>query len=184
MFTRSSIIDDDHLRVITYINIKLAKLYFSLRKNISNHQDIKLIFFFNYGILCFIINIYSDNQQSILKYLKNTEANLNNILSIMISNFNIRDNNLNLSYYHHLIHSDILCKVADSLDLDLSIPINPVPTQYTDNPQDLNSVIDLIFLCTKTEEFNNYHISPDLKAFLIMHVYWYQLSSKRKLFKK
>ena len=41
--------------------------------------------------MCFIINVYSDNQQSILKYLKDIEVNLNNIL-IMTEDFNIRDN--------------------------------------------------------------------------------------------
>jgi len=47
--------------------------------------------------MCFIINVYLDNQQSTLKYLKNTEMNLNNIL-IMIVDFNIRDNNWDLLY--------------------------------------------------------------------------------------
>jgi len=42
--------------------------------------------------MCFIINIYSDDQQFTLKYLKDTEVKLNNIL-IMIRDFNIRDNN-------------------------------------------------------------------------------------------
>ena len=40
----------------------------------------------------FIINIYLDDQQTISKYLKNTEINLNNV-QIMIEDFNIRDNN-------------------------------------------------------------------------------------------
>ena len=42
--------------------------------------------------MCFLINIYSDDQQSALKYLKDTEGNLNNI-SIITEDFNIRDNN-------------------------------------------------------------------------------------------
>ena len=42
--------------------------------------------------MCFIINIYSDDQQSILEYLKDTEINLNNIL-IITEDFNIRNNN-------------------------------------------------------------------------------------------
>ena len=42
--------------------------------------------------MCFIINIYSDNQQSVLKYLKDTKVNLNNVL-IMTGDFNIKDNN-------------------------------------------------------------------------------------------
>jgi len=47
--------------------------------------------------MCFIINIYSDDQQSILEYLKDTEINLNNIL-IITEDFNIRNNNWDLSY--------------------------------------------------------------------------------------
>ena len=42
--------------------------------------------------MCFILNIYSYDYQNILKYLKNTKVNLNNII-IMTEDFNIRDNN-------------------------------------------------------------------------------------------
>jgi len=38
-----------------------------------------------------MMNIYSDSFQSALKYLKDTEANIWNIL-IMFGNFNIRNN--------------------------------------------------------------------------------------------
>jgi len=55
-----------------------------------NHRDINLISFFNNSIICFIINIYSDKQQLALKYLKDIEVNLNNVL-IMIGDFNIRN---------------------------------------------------------------------------------------------
>ena len=37
-----------------------------------------------------MINIYSDDYQSALKYLKNTEANLYNVL-VMARDLNIRD---------------------------------------------------------------------------------------------
>ena len=56
-----------------------------------NHKDINLILFFNNSIICFIINIYSDKQQSALKYLKVIKTNLNNVL-IVTEDFNIRDN--------------------------------------------------------------------------------------------
>ena len=36
-------------------------------------------------------------------------------------------------------------EVADSLNLELSIPIKPVSTWYTDNSQDSNLVLDLMF---------------------------------------
>jgi len=55
MFTRSLINGNDYLRVITYINVKLIKLCFSLRKDIFNHQDINLISFFNHSIMCVLL---------------------------------------------------------------------------------------------------------------------------------
>ena len=94
-------IENNHPRVLTYINIRLIKLCFSLRKDIFNHKDINIIFFFNWSIMCFIINVYLDDQQSALKYIKNTEVNLNNVL-IIIEDLSIRDNNWDLSYSHHL----------------------------------------------------------------------------------
>ena len=51
MFIRSSLLNNDYLRIITYINIKLVKLYFLLKKDIFNYQDINLIFF-SIVVLC------------------------------------------------------------------------------------------------------------------------------------
>jgi len=42
--------------------------------------------------------------------------------------------------------------------------INLVSTQYVDNSQDLNLVIDLMFLHAELEEFNNHQISPNLQS--------------------
>ena len=55
----------------------------------------------------FIINVYSDNQQSTLKYLKNIEVNLNNIL-IITRDFNIRDNDWDFLYLYYSTHAVIL----------------------------------------------------------------------------
>ena len=76
--------------------------------------------------MCFI-NIYSDDQQTVLKYLKDTEVNLNNVL-IIIVDFNIRDNNWDSLYSYYLTYADILQEVADSLNLELSMPIKLVST--------------------------------------------------------
>ena len=107
-------------------------MYFT-KEGHFNHQDINLISFFNHGIICFILNVYLYNQQIALKYQKNTKVNLNNVL-IMTGDFNIRDSDWNPLYSHHLSYSDILKKIADNLNLDLSAPINLVSTQYVDNP--------------------------------------------------
>ena len=77
-------------------------------------------------ILCFI-NVYSDDQQFTLKYLKDTKVNLNDIL-IITGDFNIRDNNWNLLYLYHSTYVDILKEISDYFNLELSISINQVPT--------------------------------------------------------
>jgi len=100
--------------------------------------------------------------------------NLNNIL-IMIGDFNIRDHDWNPSYLYHSIHEDTLREIVDkdtlreivdSLNLELLSSIVQVSTYYLNNPQDLNSVLDLMFLYANVEEFNNYIILPDLWIFL------------------
>ena len=64
----------------------------------------------------------------------------------MTGDFNIRNNNLNPSYPYHLVYTDTLQEVANNFDLELSTSINPVLTQYTNNYQDTNLILDLIFL--------------------------------------
>ena len=77
-------------RVSAYINICLSSLHFSLWSDIINHTDILLMSFINNHVPYFIMNIYSDSSHSALKYLKDTEVNINNVL-IMTGDFNIRD---------------------------------------------------------------------------------------------
>jgi len=59
---------------------------------------------------------------------------------------------------------DTFQEVVDNFGLELSTSINPVSTQYVDNSQDSNSVLDLIFLRTRLEKFNNYTISLVLQS--------------------
>ena len=107
-----------------------------------------------------MINIYLGNHQLALKYLKNTEGNIYNIL-VLTGDFNIRDSNWDSLYSHHLAYSDILMEIADSLKLGLSSPVHQLPTQYVDNVNNYYSVIDLMFLWPDSVEFNNYFILPE-----------------------
>jgi len=91
------------------------------------------------------MNIYSDSSHSALKYLKNTEVNINNLL-IMTGNFNIRDSLWDPAFPHHSSISDDLIIIADSFNLVLSVPANSVPTRYSDIVGESNLVIDLMFL--------------------------------------
>jgi len=76
----------------------------------------------------------------------------------MARNFNIRDSNWNCSFLYHFIHCDILDNIADFMDLCMSKATNCVPTRYSDNQNNSNSVIDLIFLCPNLSELNNHII--------------------------
>jgi len=84
MFANNTSNINDYLRVITYVNIRLSVFCFSLWKNIYNHRDILPVFFFNNNKVFFLINIYSDLLQLALKYLKDTEVDVYNVLVILI----------------------------------------------------------------------------------------------------
>jgi len=67
-----------------------------------------------------------------LKYLKDTEVNISNVL-IMTGDFNIRDNSWNLLFLHHSVHRDTLIEVADYLHLELSRSTKKFSTRFLDN---------------------------------------------------
>jgi len=122
------------------------------------HFSIMALFFF-------LINIYSNSSQSALKYLKNTEVNLTNVL-IMTGNFNIRNSIWDLYFLHHSSYSDTLFEITDSFQIELSKPIKFSPTRFTDNAWNSNSVLDLIFLYPNFQEFDNHYIHSDWRLSL------------------
>jgi len=117
-FARDPCLTNDLPRVISYINIRLSPLCFSLRKNIICHYDILLVSFFNNNSLYWIMNVYSDSSHTTLKYLKNTEINISNLL-IMTGDSNIRDSTWDPLFPHHSTFSDDLFTIADSFNLEL-----------------------------------------------------------------
>ena len=159
-FARTSSNQSDTPRVLVYINICLSSLRFSLQNDIINYKDILLISFINNHVCSFIMNVYSDFSHSVLKYLKDTEVNINNLL-IITGNFNIRNSLWDLLFPHHSFISDNLIIIADSFNLDLLTPTNPTPTRYSDTEGKANLVIDLMFLCNESTKLNNHSIHPD-----------------------
>jgi len=147
-------------RVTAYINICLFPLRFFLRSDIINHSDILLMSFTNDHIQYFIMNIYSDSSHLALKYLKDIEVNIDNVL-VMTGDFNIRDSLWDPFFPHHSSISDDLLILADSFNLALSLPTNPCPTRDSDMIGEANSTIDLMFLRYESSEINQHSIHPE-----------------------
>jgi len=144
-FTREPVSSNNSPRVAIFVNIRLLSLRFSLCKDVINHRDILLLLFLNNGDSFWIMNVYSDSSHSAIKYLKDTELNIRNLL-IMTGNFNICDSLWDPSYSFHSSISDNLFAIADSFNLFLSFPTEQVPTRFSDNANYSNSVLDIIFL--------------------------------------
>ena len=159
-FARNPSNNNNFPRVITYINIHLSSLHFLLCKDIFNHRDISLISFLNNGVCHYILNVYSDSSYSALKYLKDTEANINNVL-LMMGDFNIRNSLWDPPFPFHSSISNNLIMIADSDDLALSSPTNPCPTRYSDTTGESNSIIDLMFLQNGSSKLDNHFILPN-----------------------
>ena len=65
-----------------------------------------------------------------------------------------------------MVSSDILLEVANSFDLKLLLPVNQVSTWYIDNPNNANSVINLIFSQVDLDKIDNYLILPESRSLL------------------
>ena len=79
----------------------------------------------------------------------------------MTGNFNIRDSRWDSSYPFHSIHSNSFFDISDFFSLNISNPIEYVSTRYSDNDHNANSVLDLVFLCSSSPEFNQHCIHPN-----------------------
>jgi len=160
VFARYSLNNNDFPRVLSYVNIRLNPLRFLFCKDIFDHRDINIISFSNNNICYYILNIYSDSLHSALKYLKDTEVNVNNVL-LMTGDFNIRDNLWDPSFPFHSSISNDLFMIADSFDLALSSPTNPGPTKFSDTAGESNLVINLMFLQCGSTELDHHSILPE-----------------------
>jgi len=91
--------------------------------------------------------MYSDKYQTTLTYLRDTKFNINNTL-IWTRNFNIRDSNWYPTFLYHFTHTDTdtINEIVNNLNLEMSTPTLQILTRYTNNENNTDTIIDLIFL--------------------------------------
>jgi len=159
-FTKSPTNQPNSLRVITYINICVSCLQFFLWNDVLNYRDISCISFSNQSSIYFIINVCFNSSQLALKYLKDTESNIHKVI-IMMGDFNIRDSIWDSNFPFHSSHSNSLFGIVDSFSLDISKSLKNVPTRFSNNDHNANSVLDLVFLHSSSPEFNHHCIYPN-----------------------
>ena len=134
---------------------------FMLRPDIVNHWDINVLAFHGDHNTSFMINIYSDSNQTAFHFFYQNVVNLDNTV-IITGDFNIRDSDWDPLTYHHSMHTDDLMTIVDSLDLELSHPSNPGPTRFADNPQNSNFILDLVFLLPDNPGFGKHILHPEI----------------------
>ena len=76
----------------------------------------------------------------------------------MTGDFNIRDCLWHPNYLFNSSHKDTLFEIADSFHIKLSKLTNNLPTRYSDNIQNSNLVLDLVFLCPDLMKLDNHYI--------------------------
>ena len=106
------------------------------------------------------MNIYSDSSHTALKYLKNTEVNIDNVI-LITGDFNIGNSLWDSSFPFHSSISDDLIIIANSFNLALSTLTNLCLTRYSDMAGESNSMIDLMFLRYESLELDQHLIHPD-----------------------
>jgi len=161
LFIRQDTTQENYARVTTYVNKRLARMRFALRLDIINHRDISVLALHNNQDINYIINIYSDSNQTTLRALQESMTNIDKTI-ILTGDFNIRDSDWDPNFRHHSSHTDDLITIADSLGLELSPPSNPGPTRFADNLCDTNSVIDLVFLPPNNIGFGQHTLHPEI----------------------
>lgn len=134
---------------------------FTLYTDIIDHRDINILSFHNNQDINFIINVYSDSNQTAIKTLWDNIRDIGNMI-IMTGDFNIRDSNWDPNIQYHSIHTEDLLTIADSLGLELLPPSNPGPTRFADNRQNTNSVLDLVFIAPNNSGYGKYTIYPEI----------------------
>jgi len=152
---------EDVPQVMAFIHSCLSRLRFSLRRDVVDHRDILLLSFFNRRVYHFLMNVYSDDRHSAVKFMLDQIIDIPNLLYIG-EDFNIRDAEWNPSVSSHPAAGQALVDLTDSLGLVHSLPELPVPTHYSDTDSHTNSVIDLIFLGMSSAQVLH-RIEPDLR---------------------
>jgi len=128
-----------------FIHSRLSRLHFALRRDIVDHRDIQLLFFFNRNRCQFLMNVYLDDLYTAVGFLSREALNISNLVYIG-GDFNIKNAEWDISVSSYPTTGQSLRDLVDSYSLVHSLPVLSVPIHYSDISGYANSVINLIFL--------------------------------------
>ena len=116
-------------KVMYFIYSRLFRLCLALKRDIVDHRDIQLLFFFNKGRYQFLINVYSNSLYTVGDFFSNKALNIPNLLYIG-ENFNVRDAKWNLFISSYSTTGQTLRNLLDSYSLVCFILVLSVHTHY------------------------------------------------------
>ena len=109
--------------IMCFTHSRLFRLCSALRRDIVNHRDIQLLFFFKRGRCQVLINAYFDSFHIAVDFLSNKALNIPKLL-YMREDINVRNAEQDLFVSLHPVASQALRDLADSYSLVHSILIS------------------------------------------------------------
>ncbi|KAF9471349.1 hypothetical protein BDN70DRAFT_901416 [Pholiota conissans] len=132
-------------RVLAYCHNRLTHLQPSLCRDIIDHPDIIALSVFTHGQTLNFMNIYSDDQNTVIFHVAGKSGSLPSFVYIG-GDFNYHSSVWDPKESSHRMVPVALLESAADLGLELAMPDNPGPMLYPYNQEFCPLVIDLIFL--------------------------------------
>ncbi|KXN92597.1 hypothetical protein AN958_04433 [Leucoagaricus sp. SymC.cos] len=148
------------LHVMAYIHHQLLYLQPSITSNFTMlDRNIMVIFLSYQQHVHYFMNMYSDDKCTVLEHLLQHAHTLPHFLYIR-DDFNIQSKAWDPHFKHYSKFADQLIDLMMDLQLNCSISLQQIPTQYSSDQSRSDSTIDFIFI-TNDISVEGHHILAD-----------------------
>jgi len=134
-----------------------------MRRDLVDHRDIFVLFLFQGNNTYNLMNVYSDDDNTVILYLRDHVDELP-LFQYMGGDFNVHSRVWDSNVTHHRWAAITLLEIAADLDLEWTQPSNPGPTFISHNEDLRPSVIDLMFHQISDSARSQTNRDPDRKG--------------------